>query len=607
MKYLATFRTLHKWLGLLVGLQLFLWMFSGMTFSLLSHHGVSGRGLLNPPQSPPMMMPTGNFDEVISRYPKAQSVSLSNLANEPVFLLQMEDTQVILSTETLQPVNLSQTIITNLAKGRYKGDGKLVLVSKEWERSTENRRFKLPVWRADFSGEEQPSLYFDGTNGKFVGIKVDTWRVFDFLWMLHIMDYSERKSFNHPLIILVASLTLFIALSGFLLLFYSFSWQGFGWFGRFKKMPIRIIGKGGFDSEIFVKKHASLYDSLNSVGFELLSECGGGGSCGLCKVKLAQADSPVWGNHSLLTPGELADGYRLACQMRVDSGLVVELPESVLHQQVLECKVISNDFVTPLIKELQVELPFDSGFSFEAGEYVQLHCPPGETILSDIEVPEVYQTVWQTLGITRLRSSRSQMILRAYSLANAPDNGYKLTFNIRLCLPENPSVPVGLASSYLFSLRVDDIIDLSGPFGYFHALDSDREMIFIGGGAGMAPLRSHILHLLRTVKTKRKITFFYGAKAIHDIFYQQEFEDLAREYANFEWTVALSEPGKEDEWDGPVGYIHQVMNDNYLISHKNVKACEFYLCGPPLLNKAVYQLMATLDVPRNQIKFDDFG
>ncbi|MFT4929287.1 MAG: Na+-transporting NADH:ubiquinone oxidoreductase subunit F [Phenylobacterium sp.] len=604
-KAFSAYRTIHKWLGLLVGVQLVIWMVSGLTFSLLSHQSVKGRDLLNPSANHSIVMPVTNFDQVVSRFPQASSISLAYLDKQSVYLVEQvveqKKTTLMLSTKTLAPIVPDKAVITNLAKNRYAGEGELVEVVKEDSKTTENRRFKLPVWRANFADAEGSSLYFDGVSGKFVGIKVDTWRVFDFLWMLHIMDYSERSNFNHPLIVLVVSLTLFLALSGFLLLFNRVSWRDFGWFGRFKKLPIRITSRGGFDSEIFVKRHVSLYDSLASVGFELPSECGGGGSCGLCKVKLAQVDDSIAATHGILSPEERAAGYRLACQLRVDSGLVVELPESVLHQQVLECEVVRNDFVTPLIKELVLKLPNNSGFRFEAGEYVQLHCPSGVTALKDIEVPSQYLENWQARSIHKQTSIRDQAVLRPYSIANPPKSGEFLQFNIRL------SLPAGLASSYLFALREGEHVDMSGPFGYFHAINSSREMILVGGGAGMAPLRSHILHQLNPRRPARKVRFFYGAKTTQEIFYQEEFDRLAMVFDNFEWTVGLSEPNPDDDWQGAVGNIDQVLLHEYLADHPDVKNCEFYFCGPPMMNRAMYQLLAKLDIPRNQIKCDDFA
>lgn len=606
MNRLFSLQSLHKWLGLFVGLQLFVWMLSGLTFNLLSPQAVSGRALVNPPKNLSISMPEANFDLVVKRFPNALSISLAYLSNQMVYLVKQPDAQVMLSTITLEPVMLNQALISQLAKAHYNGDGELLRVVEQTQRTTENRRFKLPVWQAEFSDEQHSSLYFDGVSGAYVGIRGDTWRIFDFMWMLHMMDYSERSSFNHPLIILVASGGLFLGLSGFILLFYSISWRDFRWFLRVKKLPVRIIGKGGFDSEIFVKRHASLYGSLRSVGFELPSQCGGGGTCKLCKVRLTPADSPIAKGHGSLSADELADGYRLACQMRVDSGLVVELPEKILHQQVLECSVVSNAFVTPLIKELVIRLPPNSGFSFVAGEYVQLHCPAGDTALSEIEVPQAFQEVWKQRGVDKLTSNRTQAVLRPYSVANPPTLGDELQFNIRLALPDKASVAVGAASSYLFTLRPGENIDMSGPFGYFHALDGNKEMIFVGGGAGLAPLRSHILHQLNATGSKRKIRFFYGAKTMLDIFHQAQFDRLAKEHDNFEWTVALSEPGPADNWPGAVGNIDQVLFDEYLAKHDNVKNCEFYFCGPPMMNRAMYQLVAKLDIPRDQVKCDDF-
>lgn len=342
----------------------------------------------------------------------------------------------------------------------------------------------------------------------------------------------------------------------------------------------------------------------------LSSACGGGGTCAQCRCLIRSGGGailPVERGH--FTPREIRSGYRLACQVPVKGDMAIQVPEEVFGVRRWECEVIANPNVATFIKELTLRLPENESVNFRAGGYVQLECPPHHARFCDFDIGEEYRADWQRMDFFSLESKTSEQVVRAYSMANYPEEQGILKFNIRIATPppRTTGLPPGAMSSWAFSLKPGDKVQVYGPFGDFFAKDTDAEMVFIGGGAGMAPMRSHIFDQLKRLDSKRKISFWYGARSLREIFYREEFDELALKHPNFDWRIALSEPQPEDNWDGLVGFIHQVLYDNYLRDHPAPENCEYYICGPPLMNSAALEMLDDLGVESENILFDDFG
>lgn len=341
------------------------------------------------------------------------------------------------------------------------------------------------------------------------------------------------------------------------------------------------------------------------------SACGGGGTCGRCRVKVLKGGGallPI--EASFITKREAAEGERLACQVSVDRDMRIRVPEAVFGGKRWECNVRSNDNVATFIKELVLELPAGEVLDFRAGGYVQIECPPHKLRYADFEIPAEYQDDWERFGLFDLESVVDEPAMRAYSMANYPDEKNIIMLNVRIATPPPAApagTPPGIMSSYLFGLKPGDPVIISGPFGEFFASETDAEMIFVGGGAGMAPMRSHIFDQLKRLNSKRKISFWYGARSRREAFYVEEFEQLAADHDNFQWRLALSDPLPGDNWQGLTGFIHEVLLEHYLKDHPAPEDCEYYLCGPPMMNAALIHMFDELGVEEENIHLDDFG
>ena len=340
------------------------------------------------------------------------------------------------------------------------------------------------------------------------------------------------------------------------------------------------------------------------------SACGGMGSCGVCKVHVQEGGGAVLPTEEgWLTRGEIREGCRLACQVKVKQDLKIEVEPEVFSVRKWQCKVRSNHNVATFIKELILELPEGEEVPFRAGGYIQIECPPHTVHYKDFEIEEEYRGDWDKYDMWRFTSVVDEEVTRAYSMANYPEERGIIMLNVRVASPppRQPDLPPGKMSSYIFGLKPGDEVTISGPYGEFFARDTDAEMVFIGGGAGMAPMRSHIFDQFKRIKTERKVTFWYGARSLREAFYIDHFDSIAEEFSNFSWTLALSSPLPEDNWEGPTGFIHQVCLDMYLKDHPAPEDCEFYICGPPMMNQAVIQMALELGVEPENVMFDDFG
>ncbi|MCP5228627.1 NADH:ubiquinone reductase (Na(+)-transporting) subunit F [Accumulibacter sp.] len=378
----------------------------------------------------------------------------------------------------------------------------------------------------------------------------------------------------------------------------------------------RLVPSGDVRLEIngqrslLVPVGGKLLQTLASQNLFLSSACGGGGTCAQCKclVEAGGGDmTPTERGH--FTRRQEREGWRLSCQLPVRQDMSIRVPESVFGVRRWDCRVVANDNVATFIKELTLAMPDGEAMRFRAGSYMQLECPAHEQRYADIDVAPEYRDDWDRLNLWRHVSRVGESTIRAYSMANYPEEKGLIKFNIRIATPPAGSddIPPGRMSSWVFGRKPGDRVTLYGPFGEFHARETDAEMIYIGGGAGMAPLRSHIFDLLKRRGSKRRIGFWYGARSLREAFYVDEFEQLSRDNSNFTWHLALSDPLPEDHWQGRTGFIHQVLLDDYLNDHPAPEDCEYYLCGPPMMNSAVIRMLTDLGVARESILLDDFG
>jgi Na+-transporting NADH:ubiquinone oxidoreductase subunit F len=363
------------------------------------------------------------------------------------------------------------------------------------------------------------------------------------------------------------------------------------------------------EKTITVAAGGKLLQTLSANGIFLSSACGGGGTCAQCKCKVLDGGgSPLPTEEPHFTKGELREGWRLSCQVAVKQDMKIEVEPEFFGVKKWTCEVVSNPNVATFIKELTLKLPEGENVDFRAGGYVQLECPAHEVHYKDFDIEEEYRPDWDKFNIWQYSSKVTEPVIRAYSMANYPEEKGLVKFNIRIATPPpGTSYPPGQMSSYVFSLKPGDKIDVYGPFGEFFAKDTDAEMVFIGGGAGMAPMRSHIFDQLKRLHSSRKMTFWYGARSMREAFYIEEYDKLAEENENFEWHLALSDPLPEDNWDGYTGFIHNVLYENYLKDHEAPEDCEYYMCGPPMMNAAVIKMLEDLGVESENILLDDFG
>ncbi len=378
----------------------------------------------------------------------------------------------------------------------------------------------------------------------------------------------------------------------------------------------RLVATGSVDilvnaeRTINAKVGSKLLGALADAKLFVASACGGGGTCGQCRVRVLEGGGGILPTEtSIINKREATRGDRLSCQVVVKNDMRIEVPREVFGVKRMECSVRSNKSVATFIKELVLELPAGEDLNFRAGGYIQIECPPHTVKYSDFEIPDRFRDDWDRYDLFRYVSKCEESVMRAYSMANYPEEKGIVMLNVRIATPppQMPEAPPGIMSSFIFGLKPGDKVWVSGPFGEFFAKDTDAEMVFIGGGAGMAPMRAHIFDQLKRLHSKRKMSYWYGARSKREMFYTEDFDMLAKENDNFQWHVALSDPLPEDNWDGYTGFIHEVLFENYLKDHPAPEDCEYYMCGPPMMTKAVLQMLHDLGVEKENILLDDFG
>jgi Na+-transporting NADH:ubiquinone oxidoreductase subunit F len=364
------------------------------------------------------------------------------------------------------------------------------------------------------------------------------------------------------------------------------------------------------EKKIHVPVGSKLLTALADNGLFVSSACGGGGTCGQCKVVVHSGGGEILPTElTQITKREAAHGERLSCQVSVKHNMSIEVEDDVFGVKKWECTVKSNQNVATFIKELVLELPAGEEINYRAGGYIQIECPPHVARYSAFDVEERFRDDWNKFNLWRYVSEVKEPALRAYSMASYPEEK-EIMLNVRIATPPPgapDSVPPGIMSSYIFNLKPGDKCIISGPYGEFYAKETDAEMVFVGGGAGMAPMRSHIFDQLRRLKSKRKMTFWYGARSKREMFYVEDFDMLAKENDNFEWHVALSDPLPDDHWNGYTGFIHNVLFEEFIKKHPAPEDCEFYMCGPPIMNTSVINMLLENGVEPENIMLDDFG
>ena len=370
------------------------------------------------------------------------------------------------------------------------------------------------------------------------------------------------------------------------------------------------IAVNGGEKVVEVQPGMSLLTALMEQDILLPSACGGGGTCAMCKCQVNSGGGDVLPTEeSHLSRKEKKENVRLACQVKVKNDMEVAVPQEVFGIKKFNCKVRSNANVATFIKELVLDIQEGKTLEFKNGGYIQIDIPKYSASFKDFDVEEEYREDWDKHNLWKYNAVNSDECFRAYSMANHPAEGQMVMLNVRIATPppKFPDAPPGIASSYIFNLKPGDDVTVSGPFGEFFIQETDREMCFIGGGAGMAPMRSHLFHLFHTEKTTRKASFWYGARSVREMFYDDEFIAIEKDFENFKYHVALSDPLPTDNWDGFEGFIHQILLDEYLSKHPDPGEIEYYLCGPPQMNDAVFRMLDELGVEPDMIRFDDFG
>ncbi|MGY8763122.1 MAG: NADH:ubiquinone reductase (Na(+)-transporting) subunit F [Fidelibacterota bacterium] len=386
-------------------------------------------------------------------------------------------------------------------------------------------------------------------------------------------------------------------------------------FAESKLLPqgeMTITVNGEEDKKFKVRPGGTLLSALANETIYLPSACGGGGTCAMCKCQVLDGGGgilPTETGH--ISRNEAKENWRLACQVKVKEDMNIHVPDEIFSIRKWECTVKSNENVATFIKELVLDLPEGESLNFQAGGYIQIDIPEYRNLLfKDFDVEDEYHPDWDKYKIWNLVANNDEPLFRAFSMANHPAEGNRIMLNVRIATPPPPlwnDVPPGLATSYLFNLKTGDKVTISGPYGEFFIKETDREMVYIGGGAGMAPMRSHLFHLFQTLKTGRKVSFWYGARSLREMFYDEHFKDLADQFPNFNYQVALSDAMEEDNWKGSTGFIHQVLHDEYLSKHDDPTEVEYYMCGPPPMISAVEGMLDSIGVEPEMIAYDSFG
>ncbi len=598
-------RKIHKWIGLAVGLQLLLWMCSGFVMSLLDADQVRGREFRAPAAAPrPWPADTRPLDGLLAAREPAQTVSTGWLLDRPVYRLVGEKGTRLIDARSGQAVELDAALAQRLAEASYRGPGRATGAERV-ERTLETRAHEGQVWRVGFSDAEDTTVYLS-LQGDVLEHRNRSWRLFDVFWMLHIMDYSGRQDFNNPLVVSAAVGGFWLALSGFWLLFTSFSVAEFiprRWRGTRALMV--HAPDGSRLRSLRAPAGDTVFVALAGQGLPLPSNCGGGQSCGLCEVRVRGAAPPATrADRALLAPQRIEAGWRLACNLPLDRHLDIEVSGAAELGTVHEAEVESVRALSPFLREIVLRPLDPSGTgdmsAYRPGSFIQVHVPAYRMERQQIEAPEAHRAAWAGLHLPP-QWRNGAALRRSYSLsAPLQQTQGRLTLLVRFCHVKQR--PPGKGSAHVYGLKAGDRLRYSGPFGDFSIRPGGREKVFIGGGAGMAPLRAMVRELLAT-GAGEPIHFWYGARTAAEAPYVDEMEALAASHANFRWQLVLSE---EKVAGRSSGLVHEAVRDGLLRAHPGLTECDFYLCGPPAMLAATRALLKELGVPDGQVAFDDF-
>ena len=610
-------RKLHKWLTLLIGVQLIIWLVTGTIISFIDQAEVSGN------ETRQSMSEQKLADPIRVLYPSHQlsiapelieSIGLTKILRQPVYRIEHSGESTLFDATTGSELRIDKRLAEAIARNSYRGDGDITNSELIELGSDEVRDFAGPIWRVDIDDDLATRVYVSPGDGQVLAHRNSRWKAVDFLLMLHFMDYPREDSFNNWQIIIVGFGTLWIAISGVLLVLFSFGRSDFLWLPGFRSGGTRVSSKVGSENNeeqsYDLDSTLSYYSSLSQHGVRLSSNCDGSGSCGLCKVQYVSdppADTAV--DREWINSSDLADGFRLGCQHKPCSSDVITIPDMAFQQSLQSAAVVSSRWLTPLLKEISIRT--DAPIQFRPGDHLEFQIPSFDIDVDQLGVPSAYVNVWRGLGLSRrLVHAGIDTVARTYSIAVAPNGeaSSDLRFTVRFAPPpDGLDVQPGIGSSYMCSLQAGDQVRFRGPGGEFLLQDTDREKILIGGGAGMAPLKSMAVHLLSNLRWEGKLRFWYGARNQQEILYRDSFDKLAAEHQNFEWQVALSDAHDDKSWTGKRGFIHESIFDNLLKHHESLGDCEFYICGPPMMLAATREMLSKLGVAESQIRFDDFG
>lgn len=592
-------RRLHKWVGMILAIQFLLWMSSGVVMSLLDANKVQGREFrVKPPAPPAWPRDVLSTDSVLAASREnVMAITSGWLLERPVYRLQNDKRSWLVSAADGKAVAVDASLAREIAHASYSGSGKAG-IPRLLNFTLEARAHKEPVWRVDFDDADETSVYVSSRSGAVLEHRNSTWRWFDLFWMLHIMDYSERTNFNNPLLVGSAIGGLWMALTGVWLLFVSIRLAEFVPSRWRRRRTVNLVdGSGTTQRAVEAVQGDTVFQALARSGLQLPSNCGGGQSCGLCEVRcIGQAPEPTSADRALLSPRKLEAGYRLACNLPVKRSLDVDIGNALAMPAERVGVVTSVKPITPFLRE--ITLSPQGLVDCRPGAYVQIHVPPYERDASHVDVPEDHQEDWRAIG-TLGSLANDTPVRRSYSVSVPVDcAGWHLTFLVRFMPGERP----GRGSGYMYTLKAGDEVRFSGPFGDFALKPGSREKVFIGGGAGMAPLRA-MIHELLTKGATEPLHFWYGARSRRDAPYVEEMRAFAAQHPNFHWHLVLSEERAED--GASAGLVHEAALEG-LRTHPDIASLEFYVCGPPAMLLASREMLGSLGVQDANIAYDDF-
>lgn len=594
-------RKIHKWVGLVIAIQFVLWMASGVLMSLLDAKKVAGREFRIMPAAAPAwpgnVMPV---DTVLAQTSsQVMNIASGWLLDRPVYQLANDKASWMVDAVKGSPVELNAALATRIAQASYSGSGSPG-GARLLKYTLETRKHQEPVWAIDFSDADDTTVYVSAVSGKVLEHRNSTWRLFDFFWMLHIMDYYERENFNNNLLVTSAVGGLFMALTGVWLLVTSFRLAEFIPQRLRRATSVNVFGDDGQKMRaVDAASGDTVFQALARDGLQLPSNCGGGQSCGLCEVRcIGNAPEPTSADRALLSPEKLSAGYRLACNLPVKGSVDIEVAGGAALSTEYEAIVTGVHAITPFLREITIRP--SSPFACRPGAYIQVHVPDYRRDAAHIELPDDHRDAWSTLTLPP-QLVNAAPLRRSYSLAVPVE---KCRGQLTLLVRFMPGAQPGKGSSYMYTLKEGDKVQFSGAFGDFAIKPGEREKVFIGGGAGMAPLRA-MIHSLLDAGAREPIYFWYGARSHRDAPYVQEMEAFASKHPNFKWQLVLSEETGGAE-NVAVGLVHEVARDALLCKHPDLGACDFYLCGPPAMLESTLKLLKDLGVDSDRIAFDDF-